>query len=366
MRILYITTIGETMRFFSSLIEELVRDGNTIDIATNECGGETPVNHLYKNLGCRVYPISCSRSPFDAGNFKAIEEIREIVKNGGFDIVHCHTPIAAACTRLACKPLRKNGVKVIYTAHGFHFYKGAPKKNWLVYYPVEWLCSFWTDVLITINKEDFARAKKHLHAKRVKYVPGVGIDVAKFAERGKGRGKIRAEFGIKDNQKVLLSVGELNENKNHESVIRAIAGLDLVYIVVGRGELENKLRAVADEVGANVILTGFRADVADFYDAADAYILSSFREGLNVSLMEAMASALPCLCGRIRGNTDLIDENGGYLFDPHSVEEIRQAVKAVLQKSDGMGSYNLQKVKKFDIHVVNRMIRDIYQTQSIL
>ena len=350
------------MGFFTTLVTELLRKGNAVDIATNECGGTAALDPLYRERGCKVYPISCSRSPLDSGNLKAIKEIRGIVQNGQYDIVHCHTPIAAACTRLACKPLRKNGLKVIYTAHGFHFFKGSPLKNWLLYFPVEWLCSFWTDVLVTINREDFDRAKKHLHPKRVEYVPGVGIDAERFAERGKGRGKIRAEFGIKDDQKVLLSVGELNENKNHESVIRAIAGLELVYIIVGEGELENKLRALADEVGANVILTGFRADVADFYDAADAFILPSLREGLNVSMMEAMASSLPCLCGKIRGNTDLIDEHGGYLFDPHSAVQIRNAVNAVMQKADGMGAYNRQKLTGFDVRAVNQLIARIYET----
>lgn len=127
MKILYITTIGGTMSFFNKLIKDLIDCGNVVDIATNEKESSVPV--CYREWGCKIYPISCSRSPFKSGNLKAIKEIKKIVENDEYEIVHCHTPIAAACTRLACKGLRKKGVKVIYTAHGFHFYKGAPKKK---------------------------------------------------------------------------------------------------------------------------------------------------------------------------------------------------------------------------------------------
>ena len=180
MRLLYISTIGGTMDFFKDLIHELVNAGHTVDIATNENG--SPVPAYYHELGCEVYPLSCSRAPLNKGNLTAIREIKKIVRDGEYDMVHCHTPIAAACTRIACKGMRKRGLKVIYTAHGFHFYKGAPLKNWLLYYPVEWLCARWTDMLITINKEDYERAKKHLHTKRIEYVPSVGIDVKRFAD----------------------------------------------------------------------------------------------------------------------------------------------------------------------------------------
>lgn len=159
------------MGFFKNFIKELLEDGHTVDIATNETTSKVP--DCYREWGCQIYQISCTRSPFNKGNIDAIRQIRKIAADGSYGIVHCHTPIAAMCTRLACRKLRKSGLKVFYTAHGFHFYKGAPLKNWLVYYPIEWLCAHWTDVLITINKEDFELAKKKMKAKRVEYVPGV-------------------------------------------------------------------------------------------------------------------------------------------------------------------------------------------------
>ena len=154
MKILYVTTIGNTMGFFTSIVEELLKAEHTVDVATNLNIGKLP--DCYREWGCKIYPISCTRSPFNKGTIAAIKEIRKIVREGDYDIVHCHTPIAAMCTRLACRKLRKNGLKVFYTAHGFHFYKGAPLKNWLLYYPIECLCAHWTDTLITINREDHA------------------------------------------------------------------------------------------------------------------------------------------------------------------------------------------------------------------
>ncbi len=169
------------MRFFKEFIARLIQDGHAVDIAT--CESETSkVPVCYREWGCVVHQISTSRSPLDRGNLTAIKQIRQIVQQNKYDLVHCHTPVAAACTRIACKPLRKDGLKVFYTAHGFHFYKGAPLKNWLLYYPIEKICAHFTDVLITINQEDYALAKQKLRAKRLEYVPGVGIDVHKFAD----------------------------------------------------------------------------------------------------------------------------------------------------------------------------------------
>ena len=197
MKILYVTTIGSTMIFFNSLIEELIEKGNVVDIATNESQAQVP--ELYKKLGCKIYHISTNRSPFSFGNFKAIAQIKKIVEENKYDIVHCHTPLAGMATRFACKKLRKKqGVKVIYTAHGFHFYKGAPKKNWLIYYPIEKICSKWTDALITINKEDYLFAKKKMKTKKIEYVPGVGVDTEKIALVKVDREKKRKELNLSD------------------------------------------------------------------------------------------------------------------------------------------------------------------------
>lgn len=362
MKILYITTIGTTMNFFKAFIRHLLDEGHTVDIATNDKDSKVPA--CYREWGCAVYQIDTSRSPFDRGNVKAIRQIRQLAAKGKYDIVHCHTPIAAMCTRLACRKVRKTGTKVIYTAHGFHFYKGAPLKNWLMYYPAEKLCAHFTDVLITINKEDYALAQRKMKAKRVAYVPGVGIDLKRFGQAMVDKAAKRSELGIPNNATLLLSVGELNANKNHETVIRAMANLDVYYMIAGEGELREHLQSVIDELGLTerVKLLGRRTDVVELYRAADAYVLPSIREGLNVSLMEAMASGLPVACGRIRGNTDLVDENGGVLFDPHSVEECRDAITTILRRDRSeMAEANAEAVKRFDVIQVNEQMYRLYQ-----
>ena len=361
MKILYITTIGGTMTFFKSFIKQLIDKGHTVDIATNEEASVVP--SCYREWGCQVYHIDTSRSPIEAGNIKAIGQIKRIARKGQYDIVHCHTPIAAVCTRMACRPLRKKGVKVFYTAHGFHFYKGAPLKNWLIYYPVEKFCAHFTDTLITINKEDFELARKKMQAKRVVYVPGVGIDLKKFGHTKTNKAEKRKELGIPDDATLLLSVGELNENKNHETVIRAIANMNLYYLIAGEGDLHEHLQSVINEQGLSnrVKLLGYRTDVAELYKAADLYILPSIREGLNVSLMEAMASGLPVVCGRIRGNMDLIDAKGGALFEPQNIYECREAIKqALCRDMINLGRYNQEKVRTFSIEEVNRKMQGIY------
>lgn len=361
MKVLYITTIGITMGFFNSFIKQLLDDGNEVEIATNEKNAKVP--ECYREWGCRIHPISCTRSPFDSGNIKAISQIRQIVKENKYDIVHCHTPIAAMCTRIACCPLRKNGLKVIYTAHGFHFYDGAPLKNWLIYYPVEMFLSRYTDVLITINKEDYKRAKEKFHAKKTVYIPGVGVDTEKFVPRKSRRERIRTELGLKDKDVMLLSVGELNENKNHESVIRAIMGMDVIYVIAGKGEKKNELEHIAKEYGIDLRLVGFRTDVSDFYDAADVYVLPSIREGLNVSLMEAMASGLACAVSKIRGNTDLIEDET-VLFNPKNTAQLRASVENAIKNQEEYRQKNLKKIREFDLFAVEKLISEIYASGS--
>lgn len=364
MRILYVTTIGGTMPLFVDLIETLVREGTTVDIACND--RESRVPESYGELGCRTYTIDCSRSPLDRGNIRAIRQIRRIVEDGAYDIVHCHTPIAAACARLACRKLRRRGAKVIYTAHGFHFYKGAPVKNWLIYFPVEWVCSWMTDVLITINKEDSERAKRLLHAKRFEYVPGVGVNLERF--RGVDGSKVREEMGLHSSDRLLLSVGELNSNKNHQLVVRCLPALEpnVHYAVAGEGDLAKTLQSLAQElsVAERFHLLGYRRDVPELMAAADAYVLPSFREGLNVSLMEAMASGLPCAAGRIRGNTDLIDEDRGALFDPKSLDSLEIALRKLLTTTDqaiaGMILRCHNMVSTFDVAAIISQMSEIY------
>ena len=321
---------------------------------------------------CDTYfDVPFERFPLSPSNATSYRELKKIIDAGDYDIIHCHTPVSAMITRLAALGARKRGTKVIYTAHGFHFFKGAPLINWLLYFPVEWALARFTDALITINKEDYARAQKFA-AKRVYYVPGVGIDTKKYAvdpdtKRVK-REAIRTELGIPADAIVLLSVGEVNENKNHRVVIEALNVLEaknVHYIVCGRGELEESHKALANQLGLNsrVHLTGYRSDVADFYHAADIFVFPSLREGLPVAVMEAMASGLPVVCNSIRGCADLIEDsvNGAKLLecDP---DVYAAAVGIYIERNarQHVAAVNQQKATEFDLTKIIDRYRSIY------
>lgn len=367
MKILYVTTIGSTMGFFKNLINSLIKEGHTVNIAAN--GILSPVDKCYKEWGCKIYPLSCTRSPLNKGTFKAIKEIRQIVAENDYDIVHCHTPIAAMCTRLACRKFRKNGGKVYYTAHGFHFYKGAPLKNWLLFYPIEKICSYFTDTLITINQEDFSFAKKHLNAKTTEYVPGVGIDTSYFASTKISKQEKRAELQIPADAILLTSVGELNDNKNHQIILRAMAKLkndNIHYIIAGTGENADKLLALAKELSLenNFKLLGYRTDIAEIYKASDICCFPSIREGLPVAVMEAMASGLPIVSGDNRGSRDLCqNEINGFLCNPFSAEGFANAINAIISNTNlynQLSTTNKSTALKFNVSVINQKMFKFY------
>ena len=255
--------------------------------------------------------------------------------------------------------------KVIYQAHGFHFWRGAPLRNWLLYYPVERCLARITDVLITINKEDYERAM-HFPTKQTVYVPGVGIDTELFCSSTGKKGLLRKELGIPAEAKVLLSVGELIRRKNHGIVIEAMQSLDNVwYVICGHGPLRDEYIRLAEKLGVDgrVILTGYRTDVKDFYDMADLFVLPSRQEGLSVALMEAMASGLPCIVSDIRGNTDLIEE-AEYRFPPDSREGLVDTLSGVMADPDKMieaGSKNRKAVEKYRTENVTAILKEVYE-----
>lgn len=364
-RVLMIATVPSMIgQFNMNNIEILQEMGYQVDVAADFTDVSVwperrtqQFRNQMKELGCNCFQIDFSRKPLNLKrHLRSYKEVVNLIRQRQYSFIHTHTPIASAITRLATKTTKN---KVIYTAHGFHFYKGAPIRNWLLYYPVEKWLSRYTDVLITINKEDYKRGLGMLHAKSTVYVPGIGLDTKKY-EPSTVRGElIRKELGIKTNEIMLLSVGELNDNKNHISVIRAIRGLDLVYVIVGKGEKSYELEVEAKECSVDLRLMGFRNDVVDFYNAADIYILPSIREGLNVSLMEAMSCGTACCAGKIRGNVDLISNNK-VLFNPLSLEEIRRAVLNAIEMKAALGRENKQLITAFDKKSVMSKMEEIY------
>lgn len=354
------------MGFFPEHIKMLQAAGHRVELA---CNLEEPLPERVAALGCKAHHIPFSRSPFSKDNLTAYKALKRLLAEDHYDIVHTHTPNASALVRLACRRLRRDGLRVFYTAHGFHFYTGAPAKNWLIYYPVEKLLSRWTDVLITINSEDDQRARRSFRAKRTVYIPGVGMDTGHFRPEGYVRGERRRELGIPEDAFLLLSVGELNENKNHRTVLQAMAQCpeDVWYVVCGTGGRRDALLEEARALGLEnrVKLPGVRRDIAQWMADADLYLFPSFREGLSVSLMEAMVSGLPAVCSDIRGNRDLIEaEQGGVLCPPGDPAAFAQAIlrlKGSPELCRRMGEHNSRAVEAFSTQRVLAELKEIYE-----
>ena len=315
------------------------------------------------------YDIPFERSPISKNNIKSYKTLKKIIDDNKYDIIHCHTPVGAMLTRLAAIGARKRGAKVIYTAHGFHFYKGAPLINWLIYYPVEKICSYFTDILITITKEDYALAKKKMKAKQIEYVPGVGVDTEKFSIIKTDRKEKRKELGIPEGAIMLLSVGELNKNKNHEIVIKAldkIDNTDIYYCIAGQGDLKKDLEDLINttHMKERIQLLGFRKDVQELCEIADVFVFPSHREGLSVALMEAMATGLPIICSNIRGNVDLVEEGkGGILCKSNSVDDFVSGIEKVIYNKNivkQMRIYNKEFIKQVDLKNIKTKMNKIY------
>ncbi|PWM79863.1 MAG: glycosyltransferase family 1 protein [Phascolarctobacterium sp.] len=317
----------------------------------------------------KYYDINFARSPFSKANINAYKKLKEIVTFNNYDIIHCHTPVASVLTRLAAK--NSKHTTVIYTAHGFHFFKGAPLINWLIYYSVERFCARYTDKLITINKEDYERAKqfKLRNNGKVYYVPGVGIDLNKIQNLKVDVREKKKELGIPQNIPVILSVGELNKNKNHEIVLNALSQLKdkkFIYLICGRGILKEYLETKIKNFNLEnkVKLLGYRKDVGEILKTADLFIFPSRREGLPVSLMEAMAAGLPVIASNVRGNRDLISSEN--LFKPDDVDTLVKLIEKQLGKIENniVNKVNYTNLEQYLLQNVLKQMAGIYEEKN--
>ena len=370
-KILLVTHNGRFLvQFELNDIRILQEMGYEVHCATNFKGESmrADAEQTLKEHGVVCHQIEIERSPAKLkSNFVAYSQLKKLMEAEKFDGVHCHTPMGGVIGRLAANA---TGTRpVLYTAHGFHFYKGCPLKNTLIYKTAETFLARYTDAQITINQEDFAAAQKFPLRGKAYYVPGIGIDVQKISSIQVDRAAKRKELGVLQDAFVFISVGELNENKNHATVIRAFAKANITnsyYLICGSGKLEESHLELAEKLGvANQLkLLGFRTDVSEILRTCDCFVFPSFREGLSVSLMEAMAAGLPCIASRIRGNVDLL-EKSRYLFEPSDEEMLCQLLKDVVNKVQTEQEYvqNRKTLKKYDVANVSECMASIYGEQ---
>lgn len=318
------------------------------------------------------HQIDFNRNPFYLKDtIKAYRKLREIMKLK-FSIVHSHSPVGGALARIAAGKYRKSGLKSIYTAHGFHFFKGSSKLNWILYFPVEKLLSKVTDVLITINTEDYKLAKRNFHMKEIRKIPGVGLDIDTFKPVQLDSGyktRICKSLNIPENSFLILSVGELNKNKNHEVIIEAISKIkynDIHYLICGMGELKDDLIQLAIKLGveSRISFLGFRNDIDLLNRIVDVFAFPSYREGLGMAALEAMASGLPIITSNVHGINDYSKDGvTGFSCNPNSVECFTKSIKRLYEDEDLREIYgrnNVEVAEKFSNTRVDTLMNLVY------
>lgn len=354
------TTDSMIYNFLIPHIADLVKNGYKVVCACSRTGDYFDI--LKNDYKISILQVDFERSPYNLSNIKAYRQLDKIIKKEKINIIFCHEPVGGAMGRLTGL---LNNCKVIYMAHGFHFYKGAPKKM-AIYYLVEKALSRCTDTLITINDEDYT-ASKRLHAKKNVKLNGIGIDTSKFNYAPNSK-YLRNILGLDSESVILLSVGELITRKNHSTMIQAMQYLPSTYhyVIVGDGELLQNLKMEISryKLSDRVHLMGYRRDVSLICNSSDIYVMPSFQEGLSVAVMEAMACGLPIVASKIRGNVDLIDHGkGGYLVKVDNPKQYAKAILTIEKKENRQkfGQYNREKVKLFDINTVRKQLSLVFK-----
>lgn len=364
-KVLYVTTVSRTINaFLIPHINMLLDNGYEIHCA---CSIDKPVDKELQRRGVKIFEVPFSRNPLGIRNIKAFIKLEELQRINDYDIVHVHTPIAAIYGRLL--KLNFPSLRIIYTAHGYHFLKGGSKLGWILYYPIEKIMAKFTDVTININKEDYEITKEKLKPKKCYLLNGVGLDLDKYKKlSSKEIQEKRKEFGLKDKDFVVLMIAEINKNKNHIQLINAMDILKDKYpnikvLFIGDGTLKESLekQIILRNLQNNIFMLGYRLDVNKLINISDIGILLSRREGLPRNIMEFMACGRKVIATDIRGCRDLIcDETIGTLVNVDDYESTAKAIEKYYILNDK--SFEVSKeIRKYDIETINSELLKIYE-----
>ena len=347
MKVLLTATVqSHICQFHKPLVEVLHKHGCEVHVAAKNNLAEK--NGLALDFVEKVYNVPFARSPKSPDNLKAYRKLKKIIEKEQYDVIHCNTPMGGIVTRLAARKSRKHGTKVYYTAHGFHFYKGAPKKNWIVFYPIERLFSRITDKLITITAEDYRLAQQKIHC-QVERIHGVGVDEKRyFPVSEEEKQELRTSMGFDKEQKLILCIGELLPNKNQTMAIKMMQEVIKKFptaqlLLAGNGpekeQLENKIKEYGMQ--SNVKLLGYVTNLQDYQHIVDVAVSCSKREGLQLNIVEAMMSGVPVVATINRGHRELIHEaETGFLVEYNKSQDMAKRVVELLKDE------NLRQEKK--------------------
>lgn len=320
----------------------------------------------------KIFYITFARKLFSLNNVFSFFKLKDVIDKNNYDLIHCHTPVAGALTRLAANKSRKRGTVVLYTAHGFHFYKGAPLKYWLLYYPIEYLLSAFTDGIITINKEDYSYIRNKMFHRYSYYINGIGFDSNKFKTLSASeRSLLRKEYGYRDNDFILIYIAEFISRKNHRFIIESLPLIikiipELKIIFVGKGILLQKMRDLAEKlhVAEHIDFLGFRTNTNSFAGIADVGISSSKHEGLGLGIAEEMQCSLPVVVSEDKGHREMVTDGvNGFLYAQGDKSGFIERILTLyndhgLRRKFGRNSFS--RAQKFSIEKSLNSMNNIY------
>ena len=368
-KILITSTELMMIQFLVPHVKNLAENGFQVEIACSEVGGRMEeVRSALDGTVKAIHTLRLERSPVSPKNLSGYRDMKQLLKENRYDIIWTNEPVMGVVTRLAANKYRKSGTKVMYMCHGFHFYKGASLPNWLVFYPVEKFMSRFCDTIVTINHEDEARAKT-FHAPNVEYIHGIGVNTDRLHNRNE-QSDIRAELGLKKEDFLVLSVGELNENKNQQVIIRALAQLndpEIHYLLCGKGDKREYLESLAKELGIadRVHFLGYRKDVVDICHQCDVFAHASQREGISVASLEAMYCGLPLVMSTVRGAEDyLADGESGFLQDAMDVDGFANGIRKLKEDPAlcrDCGAFNKESANSFCLEPVKAEVLNLFK-----
>ncbi|SHI81784.1 Glycosyltransferase involved in cell wall bisynthesis [Dethiosulfatibacter aminovorans DSM 17477] len=368
-KILFISNISKRItNFVIPSIEASQGLGYEFHFAAN-CTGAVDDAAKYN---ITIHHIDLFRNPFNPGNIEAYKQMLTLIEDEGFDVIHCNTPIGGVLGRLCGKKAKVS--KIIYTAHGFHFYKGAPLVNRTLFKWAEMRMAHYTDALITMNNEDYTAAQKFKlrNNGNIYFVPGVGVDTKQYRIASADGAGLKNSLGLTGKDIILIAMGDLIARKNYRASIKAIAkagNRNLQFLICGNGPDLDSLKGLAREMNVEnqIHFLGFRTDIRELLTIADIFLFSSYQEGLPRSMMEAMSAGLPCISSEVRGNVDLIENGkGGYLYKPDDIEGFAGAINLLAEDKElrrKMGDSNLETIKRFDIENVKKEMKKIYERE---
>ena len=368
-RILITATDLMMIQFLVPHVHHLVQSGYAVDVACSPVGERMgDVRRELEGTVENIHSLRLERSPFSRRNLLGYRDLRRILRENHYDLIWTNEPVMGVMTRLAARDSRRRGTKVVYMCHGFHFFRGASPWNWALFYPVERIMSRFCDAIVTVNREDHARAVG-FGTCPVYPVPGVGVDTRRFSTGGYPQFRLakRRQLGIPEDAWVVLTVGELTKRKNQKVLLKAVSSLekDVHLVLCGRGSRLPALERLAGKWGIRerVHFLGYRLDIPEIYRMADCFAFPSLQEGLPFALMEAMQSGLPIAASRIRGNVDLLEEGaGGILCNPRRPGEFAVALERLRRMdTDAMVRRNREKLKEFDLEHTKPLVLRILE-----